>query len=184
MLCITIAYYYSDSRFWSSTLCFAIHFDRTQNWLFYWGVSNVDPDSTPLYNNLLCANWGLCAEVREVAFSASSLEQWLLLASIHCVVFSPLSLMGVYFTPLFICPQMAIFLVCLSLQTASSWSPTHRWRTVASFTAMKVSARCSASRGLRSCSSPAPASSWWDRAPWRGPWHRWPRHCWALRKVK
>lgn len=62
-------------------------------------------------------------------------------------------------------------------QTAGSWSPTLRWKTAASSTATRASARCSASPEQRSCSSPAPAPSWWAPAPWRAPCPSWPRLC-------
>lgn len=57
-------------------------------------------------------------------------------------------------------------------------------RTAGSSTATKASARCSGSPGRRSCSSPAPASFWWDPGPWRVLWPSWPRPCWAPRSAR
>lgn len=71
-----------------------------------------------------------------------------------------------------------------TLQIESFWLPTPKWRTVPSSTATKASAKCLASRELRSCSSRAPASSWWGPGPWRAPCPKSHRPCWDLRSAR
>lgn len=69
-------------------------------------------------------------------------------------------------------------------QVVSSSLPMPGWRTAPSYSATMASVPCAATRGLRSCRSPAPATSCTALTPSGWPSPSWLKHCWARKRGK